>query len=210
MSIEVDSIIEDVIAQAQGQRKAHSALYAAYKRDLNEADLQALTSSKGGPTQVSPVLRIRHSHHAIARLLAEGRRPQEVSYITGYSPGRISVLQSDPAFAELVSYYASNTEAIYFSVHERLAALGLHSIEELAERLDSDPSSFKNRELMELAALVFDRAGYGTTSKIQHTHTFSEEALAKIKHAAEAARKGEVRTLELLPSSKSDPGPDLG
>jgi len=77
--------------------------------------------------------------------------------ITGYSPSRISILQADPAFAELVAYYATQAEQVYLDVHQRLAALGIASMDELQERLESDPESFKNRELMSLVELTMDR-----------------------------------------------------
>ena len=49
---------------------------------------------------VAPMLkRLRDSHHAVARLLAHGLTPFQVSLQTGYSPSRISTLQADPNFS---------------------------------------------------------------------------------------------------------------
>jgi hypothetical protein len=52
-----------------------------------------------------PLVRLRDSHHTVARLFAHGLRPEEVSGQTGYSPSRLSTLQRDPSFQELVTFY---------------------------------------------------------------------------------------------------------
>lgn len=127
-----------------------------YLRDLAESDVSALRSGAGPGLPANPLARLKHTHHLLARLIAEGRKQVEISLITGYSPSRISVLKDDPAFKELVSYYAEQAEAIYANVHERRAQLGLSAIEELQERVDTDPQSFSNRELMELVETTLD------------------------------------------------------
>lgn len=121
-------------------------------RPLTPGDLQEeATTVKGSRT---PELgRLRTSHHAIARLLAEGKKAVEISAITGYSQSRISILQGDPAFRELVAYYGQQVEGTYASVHERLAALSLDAAQELQSRLDEDGKSLSTFELMELVKL---------------------------------------------------------
>lgn len=129
-------------------------------RELGEADATLLESSAlpsvGAVTP--PIQRLRNTHHLLARLLAEGRSQTEASLATGYSISRVSLLTRDPMFQELVAHYRAMKEAQYLDVHARLASLGLSTIDELQERLETEPESFRHRELMELAQLCLDRS----------------------------------------------------
>jgi hypothetical protein len=82
----------------------------------------------------------------------------ECSNLTGLSGPRISDLKNDPAFQELVSYYAEELNEVYIDVHQRMAALGTSVLEELAERFESDPEKFTKRELMDLFTTMADRS----------------------------------------------------
>lgn len=123
-------------------------------RELGEADM-AMPSPEVQPPAIA---KIRHQHHLLARLLAEGKRPIEASAISGYSPSRISILQNDPAFQELVEYYKAQVEQAFVGAQERLAALGISTLEELQERLEEAPERFKNKDLLDLMTAVFDRS----------------------------------------------------
>lgn len=188
----------------QGKKRE---VFVSFQRNLNESDRAALAASALG-SSTPAVLRLRHSHHAIARYLAEGKKLVEIAAITGYTPGRISVLQSSPAFQELVEYYKIQVEEVFVDFHARLASLGFDSIEELAARLEDDPASFKNRELMELVQMLSDRTGFGPTSKVQHNHAhFSDDAIAAIKAAAASRDRSTVLDLQAAPDSgRSDMG----
>lgn len=144
------------IGSARG-RKAQP-LHMAFSRELNESDLALILNPPEKGITTAPLLRLRNTHHMLARLLAEGRKPGECSLVTGYAPSRISTLQNDPAFKELIAYYSQNVEAKYLDVHERLATLGMATLDELQERLEEAPEGFKNRELIELAEFALDRS----------------------------------------------------
>lgn len=150
---------------ARGRRPLK--LNAAKKRDLTEADVGALWDlPEGGlESQTNSILKIRSTHHALARLVAEGRKHTEISAITGYSPSYISTIQNDPAFKNLVEYYKGQVEEAFVTVHERLAALSMLSAEELQARLTENPEEFTVRELNELIALAADRTGFGPQSR---------------------------------------------
>lgn len=152
----LDDLTNLAIGSARGRRAA--PLSMSVVRELNAADLELILNPPPQGITATPLSKLRHSHHMLARLLAEGRKPGECAMMTGYSPSRISILQNDPAFQELISYYKDNVEAKYLDVHERLAALGLSSLDELQERLENNPEDFKNRELMELAEFAMDRS----------------------------------------------------
>jgi len=140
---------------AVGRRRAPLSL--AYCRDLTEADVKAMWTAPKLPVASQQLVKLRNTHHMLARLLAEGRPNEECSLITGYTPNRISVLKQDPAFQELVIYYEGQVKVQFLDVHARLAALGMATVDELQQRLEDDPSAFKNRELMELAQMLLDR-----------------------------------------------------
>lgn len=129
-----------------------------YLRDLNEADLAALATPARKETAALPLRQMRRAHHMLAKLIADGVKHVEAASITGYSPSRISVLVRDPAFSELVSYYSSQAEVAYLDVHNRLATLGMSTVEELQERLEASPEEFSNKELRELAEFALDRS----------------------------------------------------
>lgn len=131
-------------------------LEAQLERELTAEDLLPVASEVPGSDSdrssagSSLVSRIRHSHHQIARLMAEGRKQVEISAILGYSPSWLSSLKSDPAFRELLEFYSAQQTEILADLAERQKAIGLAALEELQDRLETDPEGFGNRELMEL------------------------------------------------------------
>lgn len=153
MELDLDDLIK--IGSARGKKASPLAMRVV--RELNEGDRAELENPSPKGVEIQQIAKLRHTHHMLARLLAQGTPPGEASLITGYSPSRISVLQRDPAFAELLTYYKTQTEQVYLNVHERMASLGMATVDELQERLESDPEAFSNRELMELAELLLDR-----------------------------------------------------
>lgn len=142
-----------VIGEGRGGRRP-PRLTIEVVRELTDEDLPGLTSRLPVGASAHKLHQIRHSHHLLARCLANGHSIAEASLITGYGPTYISSLKNDPAFDELVSHYETNKELVMVDVMERLRALGLNTVEELQRRLDEDPDKFKNRELMELAEMA--------------------------------------------------------
>lgn len=147
--------ILDLALPRGGKPKAELVLVV--DRALGPADLESLA---GAPKVHGPgvIARLKHSHHLLARLLAEGRTAVEASYVTGYCESRISILQDDPAFQELVAYYTSQQEEVFLDVHQRLASLGIGAMEELQDRLDDTPGKFTEKQLMDLIELTMDRS----------------------------------------------------
>jgi hypothetical protein len=134
-----------------------SDLVLVVDRELTPADITSLaTAPKIGGQSI--IARLKHSHHLLAQLLAEGRTAVEASYVTGYCESRISILQSDPAFQELIAYYAEQKNAVYLDVHQRLADLGINAMEVLQDRLEDQPKEFSNKALMDLIELTMDRS----------------------------------------------------
>jgi hypothetical protein len=156
---ELDILVDEVMGQG-GRVYGTTAIKV---RDLEEKDIESLWHLRDGDlkTPTHTVTKIRHAHHALARLVAEGRKFPEIAAITGYSPTYISLMQVDPAFKNLVDYYKTNIQEVFISVHERMASLSMLAAEELQERLTEAPEEFSRRELLEVVEKTADRTGFG-------------------------------------------------
>lgn len=150
---------ELVFGDARGGRRPVEPLAIEVIRALEPDDIQALSGAVAAPAQ--RLLQIRYSHHRLAELIALGEDQCHISAITGYSPSYISSLGNDPAFQELIQYYATQREQVFVDALDRLKALGLNSVEEIQRRLADDPAKFTNRELGELAELALVKPGQG-------------------------------------------------
>lgn len=126
-------------------------------RYLTEADVAKMW--EGGNTAGIPRLKaLRYNHHLLAKAVASGKSLLECSRLTGLTAGRISDLKNDPAFQELVSFYAEELHEVYVDVHQRMASLGTSVLEELQERFETEPEKFTKRELLELFTTMADRS----------------------------------------------------
>ncbi len=152
---ELDFLLDHI---PSGRGRKAKPLDISYVRDLGEGDLDLIMNPPPLGVEIKPRARMKNSHHQLARLLAEGRRPQECSAILGHAPSTISSLQGDPAFKELVSYYEAQVREVFLDVHQRLANLGMDVIEELQERVIEAPGDFSPKELREIAEMALDRS----------------------------------------------------
>lgn len=148
----------DIVPIRTVGRRAESNLVEV-ARELTLADLPSLNADRG--TKAPTLQKLRDSHHAVARCLAEGMRPAQIQLVTGYTGSRISILQVDPAFQELVAYYREHKDALYADLHERMASLSVEAIDELRDRLHDDPDSISPGMLLEMLKLTADRTGHG-------------------------------------------------
>lgn len=156
---------EVVLGSARGGAKPAADASCTVVRALTPEDLPLLRNPPPVGSKTPGLLELRAPHHQLARLLATGVTQAEASLITGYSPSRISLLCDDPLFEELLAHYASEREQVFVDVAERMKVLGLATLEELHQRLETAPQDFARRELMELAELMLlkGRAGPGSS-----------------------------------------------
>jgi hypothetical protein len=94
----------------------------------------------------------------LAKAVASGKTLLECSQLTGYRQSVISDLKNDPAFQELVAFYAEELHQVYVDVHARMAAFGTSVLEELQERFEREPDKFTKRELLDLFTSMADRS----------------------------------------------------
>lgn len=164
-----------------------------------------LRKSQKVPTSTPPeLLKLRSRHHMVAQLLAMGQRPKDVAFKTGYSQSRISILQADPAFKELLSSYEAEQINLSYDVKERLRTLSMESIDLIQIRLDEDPEQFTNKELMTLAELSLDRTGHGKSSTVQVELGLDADSVALLKSQTRKPRIANLLEGELLDGLKGD------
>ena len=150
------SDLRDMLGSARGRKAAPQG--ARVVRELVPSDMDLLLAPPPKGSQAPLLTRIRTRHHHLARLLAEGESPGTCAIITGYSNSRISILQQDPAFQDLVAYYAAQAAEKFLDVHAKLAGLGTDVVEELHERLDTEPERFSVKDLLALGEFALDRS----------------------------------------------------
>ncbi len=142
-------------------RPPGSDLSLSFKRKLNEVDF--LAPRAGDLTSGSIIQRLKHRHHTAARGFAAGLSNSEISTLTGYSPARVSSLQNDPAFVELVTQYQNEIgdrvvdAAVEFQT--RLLDTSRQALGLIQDRLDDDTEAAKIpvSELRQIVALGADR-----------------------------------------------------
>lgn len=139
---------------------------ATVVRELDEADLVMLGEEKG--SKAPALKRLSERHHALARCLSQGMAPGDAAITCGYVASRVSVLQADPAFQELLAFYRQDVNMKYLDMHGVLAGLSLDAAMELRERLETDAQADEKKisvgQLVELTKLGADRTGYGPQS----------------------------------------------
>lgn len=143
--------------------RATKALHAEVVRELTQSDLALLATERG--VQPTHVQRITDRHHALARCLASGMSATEAGLCTGYTASRISVLRGDPAFEELIAFYRADRGAEVLDLQSKFTALAKDATTEIQERLELEPASFGNDQLIDVVKLAADRSGNGPQSK---------------------------------------------
>lgn len=146
--------------------RAAKPISAVLVRELDEADLVLLGEERG--VKAAPLKRLSERHHALARCLAQGMTSGDAAINCGYVASRVSVLQADPAFQELVHFYRQDVNSKYLDMHGILAGLSIDAAMELRERLEADAEVEEKKlsvtALIELTKLGADRTGFGPQS----------------------------------------------
>lgn len=174
---------------------------------ISEEDL--LNRSEGAlvSSEAPTLSRIRGIHHEIARLLASGLKPADVSATTGYSLSRISILQKDPSFRELLSFYEAKSDEVFVDVRKRMAVLGLDAASELADRLENKPETLSNSQLIEITKASLDRAGFSPVTKTVNVGVqISSDELEALRNS----KNSSVKVLDVMPEDYTEVGDSNG
>jgi len=174
-----------------GRRPSAPNAVGAYSRDLTRADLETYLEPRERQ-QAQAVTKIRQRHHALARALAMGMTQVEAARVVGFTPERVHVLMLDPALNELISFYQSQVDEAQIDLVERMARLATDAVEVLHERLEENPDSFDNEELLSVLKTTADRSGYGPASKTTNVNVNVNLA----DRLAEARRRSQPKLIE--------------
>jgi hypothetical protein len=117
------------------------------------------------PARPPTVGKLRESHHAVARLFAQGLRNAEISLQTGYSLSRLSVLQDDPTFMELVAFYRDDAQKVAQEMEAKFLLVGNDFMQELHDRLLGNPDGLSDALILEAAKQFLDRAGFSPVNR---------------------------------------------
>ena len=171
-------------------RKAQPPLVAVLG-PLLPADLAALEESRGSTS--APLKKLRERHHALARAMADGMKPGDAAIMYGYSASRISILQADHSFAELVKFYTAKVDEKYYGMHDRMAAAGMHAVDEIQDRLEDTPEDFSISQLLEVSKTYADRTGHGVTTTTEvNVKVGLADRLNTARQRADAAIAGPI------------------
>ena len=193
----------------------NAGLVLSINRQLQPEDLASLALTPKRPPSLK---RLRDSHHALARVLASGMSVTDASRITGFDTGTIYNFNEDPAFQELLAFYAENNEVEQANLRERMLLTALDVSAEIRERLHNDPDSFSNSDMRQLLVNLADRVGHGPSSTVHQTVDVTENLsyedqrlLAEaIKEIQDAAVRGSGDTIEAEPGeARGTPGQAL-
>lgn len=153
----------------QTSRSLPHGATAEISRPLTAADI-ALIPAPGYQANGTPHLKkIREAHHRLAALVAGGCSLKEINEETGYSFSRISILKSDPSFAELVEFYKHEAVErnidLVVDLQKRIFALAIDAVEELHSLTLDTPELTSPDQKIDIAKFATDRSGHGPQSK---------------------------------------------
>ena len=175
-------------------------LYWSVVRDLQEGEETRADQRNLGVKPI-PLVKVREIHHQIARLLAQGIRAVEISAIVGFSQSRISILQRDPTFAELVSFYKGRKDEIGADLTSHLTSATLDALSVLHERIADNPDLISTDELQRAVNSGLDRLGHGTRQTVD-VNFIGPQVLARLKAAAEQEGQGQVQIRSINPEEQ--------
>jgi hypothetical protein len=158
--------------------RSQARLEVEVVRPLTSQDAASTQDSRG--SKAPALKRFRDSHHRVARCFASGMKPQEVNLQTGYSFSRLSILQADPAFQNLVEVYREAGVEEYAEYQDLALANMVRAerlIEESLEAVADREQPLALGELRPLTELISDRADrFGFPKKTVQTNVNLEFA----------------------------------
>ena len=174
--------------------RAAKAVSAEIERELGLDDVATLLEEKG--VQAPQIKEFRERHHALARLIAEGRKPGEAALLCRYSQSRMSVLLADPAFMELVQHYTVLVNGSFVDFQQKLSELALDAAAILQSRMEDSPEDLSDALVLQIIQVGADRTGHGPSQKVEHNHKVGL-ADRLMSAASRAARAKDVTPSEI-------------
>lgn len=176
--------------------RASKPIAAAVVRELEESDMLLLAEERG--TKPSAVKRLTERHHNLARNIASGMPIGDAAIFCGYTLSRVSILQGDPAFKELLTFYRDEAQRPYRDLHNRLSGIAMDAADELSTRLEEEPEKVSIGQLVELTKMGADRTGFGPQTTALNVNVDLAERLEA------ARRRVALRKLTLIEGGKEE------
>jgi len=159
--------------------------------------------------RIPAVLKLRDSHHMVARLFAMGFRTGQVAERTAYALNRVSMLRNDPAMEELIASYRGTVDEEfranadeYFESAIAVRKTSMRMIRDRLEDADEKGEQLPLNQLVAIHADTADRTGYPKRKESVNLNIDFAERLEKaVKRSAQA------KTIDHDP--KPGPGPQL-
>jgi hypothetical protein len=130
-------------------------------RELTASDLLRLSEA---PKVGVPLLqKLRATHHRMAQLQASGKTMGQIAAIVGCTTARLTQLQGDPTYTELVAYYNDQimTAMIEDSarLRDKIVDAGEMAVDELRDRLEDDAkrTRMSTSDVRQIAEFAMDR-----------------------------------------------------
>lgn len=134
---------------------------AAASWEKEQARLAANLMPKTNTKSVDVIQLYRLSHHCIAQYFAMGLEKWEIQRRTGFTVRRLTLLEGDPTFQQLIAYYANMAEAerqaMVDEYHEVQEANALVAARMLSEKLDDALESGVLPSFTQLLAITSQR-----------------------------------------------------
>lgn len=145
--------------------RAAKPISAEMERELGLDDIESLLHERG--VQAPTIVQMRERHHALARLIAEGKKPGEAAIICRYSQSRMSILLADPTFQELVAHYRELVNESFVDFQKKLAELAIDAASILQDRMEEKPDDLSEALLLRVVEVGADRTGHGPSQKTE-------------------------------------------
>lgn len=178
-------------------------------RELTREEVASVPRARA-PT----VVRLRDTHHMIARLFAMGLRPRDIAMRTGYSLSRVSILSGDPAFQELVAAYRESVDESWREqadeYFESATAVRVTSMRLIRDRLEeAEPGDIPLNQLVAIHADTADRTGYPKRKESVNLNVdFAARLEQAVRRSTEAKLINGTTVPDPGPTSSSAPGSD--
>lgn len=184
--------------------RATKPMRAELGRPLTAEDLAALETERG--IKAPPLVKLRETHHQLARLLAKGVKPFEASLITGYEASRISILLADPAFQNLVQNYRGIKDLEFADWSKVAATFSMEILLDLRDQFHENPDAYSPEFKLEILKNLADRTGNGPSHK-QTNVNVNVDLAARIEAGRRRIGWIDNEPTEALPPLASDGEP---
>jgi hypothetical protein len=144
-------------------RKAKDIDFAV-SRELAEDDFAKLNDERGVQKPLPLAKRLSQRHRALAQYISLGYTDGECAALLGYSPSRISILKSDPAFINLLAIYLSEQQGRYETVEKKAVGVLEETLDQIADQLENEPEISMGTKL-EIVKTIGDRVGFAPQQK---------------------------------------------